>query len=676
MTLPKNQEKTTKTLLIIGILLNIIVFSSFPESHSKYWDENNSALAYNTRLYNISAKELNLALTSANYKMMNLSFSLTKSEFAKETEKDTYTVTIPNGCTSNNLKNGVVDGQKIKYEINDLENTRNINLSCPVSALITSDKVKVEVTIHEKVEQEAAFLYQKKTLEWTLDDYYQKYPKPTNDISQTKTAEFYLDATNKYKDFETWIKKYVATISPEYTSKYTSIVLEYINQVYKTDADIINDKLSLPGIKMTKDSDKVTITLNDNLIGYARTADNSTKRKGYIYVSATDDDMTNKEQNLETAFEAYLDSYSRSSADKQVIIDYVKSFDPNGISYVILPKNNNYNTIPGITYYPKEVQPYGEEKLLILDPNLIDYAYAKVKKQIRIETGKSITTVLPDGTETTIYIDEMMQYSFKEVLTTVYGNIISENTLLEIKNNKDITSAVSQNNKVSKTFNDYFLVYDETNGYNLLIKIYAKETEPYTFVTVEKVENNENIEITFVDKKPTTEITTTGLTKAEIETIINQMSLPNTTTITISDIAGEDPTKIKQNIKITNGKIEEILAILTKLNEAIENKNSNITDEDPEIEESVTPEMTEKPSETTESETVIKKEDSIKLPTEEKINSTDIEPTKETINETEKVILKPDKEEKEKIVLKPDNIETETKTDGSVDEELIKEEEK
>lgn len=538
------KEKYTRYVIsFIFIFLGFIGMSVYPTSHSKFIDANDNALIYETKLHKLYKGSLDTVHFGANstYKTLLFDFDLPRNNVALSNEVDNYIIDIPKSCrvvTSGlTILNSTDTSNRYQTSFNGSTQVKNIQVSCNVPVDPSGVKhIQIPIEIYEKVASEQVFLY--KDYNYEIVNYYSIKPLPSI-ISTTDKFEMPKDAIQKYTSFVEWIREYMNT---NYAGDdvLSTTVLNYVQTVYKNDQDLLNRDKVLQGIKMTYDSTKdvYTYQIESNLVGYAKTYYATNPR--FMYFSSKDP------QELEEAFEYYLTKWYSLESDRKLILDYIRSFTSDGISYLILPnEDGSYNNIKGIDYF------YTDNNQLVLDALLLDYAYSFVHNLVRISYND---------------VSMNMANSYAENLKIVFGDAISEvgyNAILR-------TSALFQS--VIRTsvdvFHDYFMVYDEGLQKNVMIEVYSLAGEDYNYIDLHVLDLPSDITLSLISVDGEVKILVNNITVADLNSFVEQLVLNESIIIT-------GPEDGETSLLIKGATAEEIIDIIAQLNAYLETLKTN-----------------------------------------------------------------------------------------------------
>jgi len=539
----ENIKKNHYILFSLFVFFCIIVTTEYTTSHSKYMDTNQSALLYDTQLYQlykgsfILNDDLTIDGDKTDYKKLWLNLRLSPNDVKKETESETYFLSMPTGCSVSSLSNSQVSGNTRTYSLN-LTSTTNYAISCNVKDIVSNQLVSLAIEVHEQVEQEEKFLYRNGGYEISEEKYYMSYPKPVG-YFKNDTYIMSVDATNKLTDFLNAMRTYINTKN----SAYTNQVLAYLESTFKTDTDLMNK--TILGLTISKVGDEYHYKVEENLIGYARTAQ-ATKNNQFYFSS-------NNKNDQKVAFTNYVKKYvNQNSADSQLILDYVNGLHEDGISYILTP--NDSGVYPNVLGF--NTTRYKDTGLLVLEDYLLDAAYAKKNKSVRITTGKDWSLMLD---------------SFYSVVPIAYPNLLSNEMWEKMINfddeYMDIIASVINNSVilpdeaegmpeiVQGSFHDYFMKYDTMKSQYVMIEVFSTDSK-FNFVDMESISVPTSMKLSFLDLKGTLQIDISGYTKAQIQSIYgtsygSQLSITDNGSDVIVQISGLSRSEILEFIQKT-----------------------------------------------------------------------------------------------------------------------------
>lgn len=548
----KVNKKTRNVIGFVFAFFSIISIFTFPETHTKFIDKDENALSYNAKLNRLyqGAFDGGIATTKDSTETMAyLTFHFDRNPAVIDDTIDVYEIIVPNVCSLHSISTkGSRNGNKVTFQTKE-RSTTNVVIRCEVNSLKTTENgIDVlrtpKIQISEKVGTDKnSFIYHEGNFLMSLEDYNNHYKPEEPDPEATITDKKLImpaAISNKYNTFISWITAYANK------SGYANAVLTYVKNKYPDEASILNMNLTLPGLSVTYDATKKNYVyeIKENFIGYARTAEASKTSPQFMYFSTEDKTV------LQNAFELYLKTYAPKVSDYQLILDYVKSFDASGISYVVLPDSTGtYQTINGMVYDPATKQ-------LRLLPNLLDYAYLISGTPIRFAFG----------------LTSYMHNAFRSGMLSVYPDIISPTAKGVIEYNLDIYRSITKNGYQTSSdagkiepysFRDYFITFDEEFDHYLLIDVKSlagskKEEDQYNYVIFDKLELAKDIQITFKNTSDTIlDITIVNQNKENILNAITKLNTYFKTDIKESDL--EFVTNDEGNISVTYEVTKEIL---------------------------------------------------------------------------------------------------------------------
>lgn len=538
----KWNKNTSKTLAYTVLLLSVFAFSTYPTSHSKYIDTKPNLISFNSKfyeLYQANKATISLKEDTSNLQTAQFSISFPRNKVGDFKEKDVYEIIIkdPSGTTIPSNKCTIIGGNTKTYQKNSSSSNVSVVMSCPkvedVPKVIIGgvEFFNFSVEIKEKFDKEEQFVYTDGRFTYSYPVYKEKY-EPKEEVPKELVIQ--SNESDKYNKFMDWINK---TFEGENVQNKKN--LEYIHSyVEKTDEAVWN--LALPGIRVKKGTDPITgvethvYTISENLEGYVEA--DKMDIDDFMYFTTSD------EEELEIAFEFYLKKYycipnegnTGCTLDQEsydLVVEYVKSFNGKGISYIILENGS----IPGLT--PDKNNELNPQKMIILSNNIKDYAYNKKNKdsdpkQIRItpDTGPRMWNVFTIGLQD-VYGESIVSSSLTELdeangkygILAVHAKLYSAIT----------RNAISSTSTSSVSFSEYFIVYDDTNKHNLLIHVYSNaadnQTDPYNYAEIAILDENNMKNIT------TANISLTAKTKEDIIRTINELDKGFNQTTTIDE---------------------------------------------------------------------------------------------------------------------------------------------
>lgn len=481
--------------------------------HSKYKGK------FKISLYGENSSDPSQSLSSS--KRAYFSFNFNRNSVIVDGSLDTYKITLPDGCVLDSLNTsistgGVRNGNIITYSNSpyskNVNNTNTIVMFCSVDKLVNSKNqidvsAKVEETIGEKTftymdsEFEPIPLleyYEKHPLavtkidwKWTENEKYLTIPSnvdiknmraylPTDltPLSRTNFPRVDLDGYLHFRDnagkdtklisvyniFDTvWLQNIVTVGNP-----YKDEIVSYVKDTYLDEASITDDTKKLPGLKVTKypttNGFMWKYEIEENFVGYARTANVDFTENNYMYFSTTDSSTLNE------AFKMYLDTYPYQGVDKTELKNLVVQYE-NGVSDILKLADVNGD--------------------IFIDGKLVFHYEASDNRLELVKEAEEPDTIIhiPFNDEAT------MKATFESELKRIYSDL-SESTITKINTDNDILTSILKNstlNSNKESYSEYFIVQD-TNKY-LQVNVYSSGID-YTDVTVStldaKLENDVN----------------------------------------------------------------------------------------------------------------------------------------------------------------------------------------
>ena len=99
----RHKKSIHRVIIYTLLVLSILNFSSFSTTHSKYYDQTDDVLAYNSKLYTLTKNDLKVSLFNPKPTYTYASFEFTRNTAGLGDTSDTYKITIPNGCVYSGL---------------------------------------------------------------------------------------------------------------------------------------------------------------------------------------------------------------------------------------------------------------------------------------------------------------------------------------------------------------------------------------------------------------------------------------------------------------------------------------------------------------------------------------------------------------------------------------------
>lgn len=324
-------KRTFKTNVILSfvttlLILSIIDLSFVPQTNSKFKTaggpgEDGIALEYQVGLYPLYREGLTYKddkipkLTPDTEKLtFDIEFSFPRQALevtsdVTEENQDNYTFNTPigQGCTVTKV-NGE-NRNTVSFVTPTEENeVITVNLHCTDSVKPVNGMINLSVGVRERVGNEADFAYTDYSFVIT-EEYYNTFMeiiKWENPLVQEHGVDYSND-TELYTNFTEWLDYYAKKTG------YESIVNDYLYNASINGCPGLKDAASIkygsscwnkiPGLKMEYDDmwDIYTYTIEENLLGYARTYEDFNYQNMYFYVS---EGYTEKE--IDAIFEYYL----------------------------------------------------------------------------------------------------------------------------------------------------------------------------------------------------------------------------------------------------------------------------------------------------------------------------------------------------------------------------------
>ncbi len=502
----------------------MIALSVYPKSYSKYYDNDTSALVYESTIHSKYKGEFEISLygenstnpseSLSNWQNAYLSFSFDRNNVIADGSTDVYTIQVPNGCRIIREYTTISNGGKrignaITYNTpysSEEDNTNTIVMRCSVNQLVNNKNkiiasVEVEETIGDKT-----FTYMDGTFEQSLQDYYEKHPLPIQRVEWKQTADeqyLMLPIKNTITDWSTylpvnktpltdwnflisgsyawfrksdgsetrirssydvfnivWLQNIVAS-----NNAYADEIISYVSKSYPDEASITNANIELPGFKTTKyptaDGEMWKYEIAENFVGYARTAAVDFTKYNYMYFS------TDNANTLDEAFKMYLDTYQYQGVDKEELRNLVNTL---GVSNILNRADANGDI-------------YIDGKRL--------FHYDSSDNRLELINNKVIC--VPFASEDT------MKATLESELAKIYEDISAS----AIMNSKDVINSLVKNstqNSNKESYSEYFIVQDG-NDYQL-VNVYSTGTD-YTYVTVSNLDaklENDTLSFSFSSK--------------------------------------------------------------------------------------------------------------------------------------------------------------------------------
>lgn len=507
-----NNKSNIKVLLLTTLVLNVIFFTSFLNTNSKYIKETqfDNALKYSNKFIELSktwdSKNIT-ARSGGTYDVIPISAKFSRNDVVRTGETDVYTIDVPSGCTIENINES---NASIKGTWNKKDNTITykdlgtaditLSISCDVNSVIREDRIYIPITIKEKVEKEESFDYLSGNFNILLSEYRKDKYTATNTFTIEKNVDSIYE---KLKDllknsyFPTYIDQVyslrVADLIKKAIINDSNPSSEYIRPYFGLTKDNFEASLTekngkkyingVPGLKVTVNTDSYVFEVEDSFIGYAMTY---TQKNNNLYFSF-------KEKNdsvladLENMFNEYLTIYY-SSTEIELINEYLQ--DKNLARYVLY----NEGSIFGITQRLEE-------------SNLV---WINIKNLLRAAQPSSNSPIEVDSSSTPN--DRGMQAfnDFKSICPDADNCSIKGLKQESIDNIKAILGAEVDNDKVYDFIDQFTSHSGPINEYYIVPSTYMDGENPkiqYVMLHIQSTGEKEedNLIHTYLDIKPTDE---------------------------------------------------------------------------------------------------------------------------------------------------------------------------
>lgn len=456
-------------------------------------------------------------------------FQFERNNVIADGSTDIYKINVPNGCMIirkyTTISNGGIlntIANTITYNnspySNEVDNTNTVVMQCTVDKLVNTKKQVIASVEVEEIIGEKTFTYMDGIFEQTLKDYYEKHPLPIQraEWKQTETEKYLLLPTkdtatewsaylpinkapltdynfltsgnyawfrdnngntvaslnNLYDIFNVVWLQHILTIG----SSYKDEIISYVKDTYPDETSIKDDTKKLPGLKVTKypttDGFMWKYEIEENFVGYARTAKVDFTENNYMYFSTTDSDTLNE------AFKLYLDMYPYQGVDNKAELKNLVDQYENGVSDILKLANAN-----GDIYIDGK---------LVFHYEASDNRLELVKESVE-EPDTIIRVPFKDSS------DKMIE-TFESELLRIYGTKISSDAIQKIQESTDIlTSLTKYATRTGKqdSYSEYFIVQDDQEY--LLINVSSTGIE-YTEVTVSNLDAKEEYDVNDINK--------------------------------------------------------------------------------------------------------------------------------------------------------------------------------
>lgn len=456
------KNKSIYNIIFYTILVFCIsAFSYFPESYSKYIKDeigDKSPVRYHVNLESLRDADIkNLAFdSSSTYEIANYIFDFNRSDMWKSGDsKQVITIEVEQTkCKIININGVEVNTENTATIEYDHKGTDKISViySCNVSDIKVvednEERIFTNVYIYEQFNSENRYLYKEaKGIKVSLDDYYENFPIPNQDIVIEGNKITIPDGISKEdakNGFDRWIDEYYIDASDE----YKSAVNAYIKTVYNTKEDMLDENKELKGMTYSFVDNNHIYEIDANFLGYARTYYGTLISDTLINIMFSNPSLTDDEYNEITEY--YFKEYGKyDDRELEKIMHYIKNY--GSIKHVMTKdENGNYKEINGITYDPIE------DKITLSQP-FMDYVNIFYNQKIEVKFAKA----------TPMYI------VVRNSLKTIYGNLISDelyNLILGPTLNDSISKNAIDVTDKPYAYTDYFTYKDPVkNNYILLI---------------------------------------------------------------------------------------------------------------------------------------------------------------------------------------------------------------
>lgn len=480
-------------------------------------------------------------------------FEFNRNNVIVDGSKDVYTITIPKGCSMVYNLSTVSDHGRlnvlkstITYENSpyseEEQNMNSIVMQCPINNIKSGNKISVSVNVKETIEDKEPFTYMDGTFEQSLVEYYENHPLPNQRVEwkQTTTEQYLIlpikDVITDWSNYlptdkapltswnflisttnpsYAWFRQNdgkETTLSSPYTvfnnvwlqniltmnSAYAEEIIAYVSQSYPNLASITDTSIELLGFKKAKyqqttEGEVWKYEIEENFVGYARTANVDFTENNYMYFSTTDSNTLNE------AFKMYLDTYPYQGVDKTELKNLVDQYE-NGVSDILKLADVNGD--------------------IYIDGKLVFHYEASDNRLELIKEAEEPDTIIriPFNDETT------MKATFESELKRIYSDL-SESAITKITTDNDILTSILKNstlNSNKKSYSEYFIVQDG-NDYQLM-HVYSDGND-YTYVTITELESslvNDVLSFSFSGKNKTDLL---GIVNALDELFVDNKSL-------------------------------------------------------------------------------------------------------------------------------------------------------
>lgn len=402
----------------------------------------------------------------------------------------------------------------------DAKNTNTVYMLCDVSKILDKDNnINVSAEVEETIGDKTFTYMDSKFTPIPLMDYYEKHPLEMKEnisiqwkwtenekyllffdnadltkVSYLRTEEYvvplkrsnfystlagylvFVDDNGKettlksvYDIFYTvWLQN-IVTNSTDSTSTYANEISTYVKNIYPNEESLKNASIQLPGLKATRypttNGYMWKYEIQENFVGYARTAAVDFTKYNYMYFSTSDSNT------LDEAFKMYLDTYPYQGVDEEELRNLV---DTKGVSNILKLANTNGD-------------------IYINGKHLFHYDAS----DNRLELIKSNVIRVPFSDEDT------MKTTFESELLRIYSEKLSTTAMDTIVASEAVINSLLKNstlNSNKESYNEYFIVQDGSTY--LLVNVYSAGKDS-TYVTVSTLDaklENDTLSFNISDK--------------------------------------------------------------------------------------------------------------------------------------------------------------------------------
>ena len=547
----------------ILIILGIINFTVFNTTNSKYIKDVDYALIYENKLNKLYQGKINgvFSKTNSSKETLALRYNFNRDELGLG-NLDEYYLEVSNGCSITGAQ--IIDNTITFSNTNKEKSEIDFLVTCPIDSIEVNNSLVVNLKVLEKINDEDKFLYLTSDYAILKHDFLNNFPTITKEQLEIEESNL----PNLYDMLVNWVNTYYILPYDEFNVPNSPLVeiKEYLLPYKNVQKETVNT-IKLNGLNVSFDNvnHKYIITLTNNFIGYARTkyyqenADNSYE----MYFSTT--------ENLKEIFTWYLNTYFYQDEKnvQSIIDDYFKAKNLDIASFILNQDKNSQNlNIDGLAW-TGDINAVIEKRINI--KNLLNYARNYQKSPIILEVTNMIS----------------MLSEYRTKLKEVYSEKISQTMLDNLnKTTNYFAKAMLRNGKTTtpveaKSFNNYYIDYDETNKNYILLNAFSNLDNLYNYGSIEVLkisrETNElnNLvidEITIINGDEETYESDVPLTDEEKS---RQMQI--TISVNIDDVSlkQEAKEKIKQVIKMLNDDDEKTTNDLINITDKIYDSNTD-----------------------------------------------------------------------------------------------------